>query len=75
MIQAPTGSNTHYGNVPILEHNMPLVPTKANMLLPDIVPLPSRTRNMAILDGVEIYACMCNPHNSFYSGRHHKNLT
>ena len=54
MIRAPTGINKYYGNMPILEYDKPFVPIEADMLLPDILPVPSPTTNMAILNGVEI---------------------
>ena len=70
MIRAPTGINKYYGNMPILEYDKPFVPIEADMLLPDIFPVPSPTTNMAILNGVEIYVRTYNPYNSCCSGKH-----
>ena len=70
MIRAPTGINKYYGNMPILEYDKPFVPIEADMLLPDIFPVPSPTTNMAILNGVEMYVRTCNPYNSCCSGKH-----
>ena len=70
MIRAPTGIDKYYGNMPILESDKPFVPIEADMLLPDIMLVPSPTTNMAILNDVEIYVRTCNPYSSCCSGKH-----
>ena len=62
MIRAPTGINKYYGNMPILKYDKPFVPIEADMLFPDIMPVPSPTTNVAMLNGVEIYVRTCNPY-------------
>ena len=49
MIRAPTGINKYYGNMPILEYDKPFVPIEADMLLPDIFPVPSPTTTWLFL--------------------------
>ena len=70
MIRAPTDINKYYGIMSIMVYNKLLVPIEADMLLSDIMPVPSPTTNVVILNGVEIYVRTCNPYDSCCSGKH-----